>query len=248
MIEEEKDFVASARAGDIEAFRIDSTMTIVQQEDGSLLLHSPVTYTPELLQRIRTQLGGEVFVSAIIAPNLQHWLELKEWAAQFPEARVYVAPAAEGECLLDKLQLPSERTSVLDTEGSIGSMQYRLLDGAALMLNEVAFFHTVSRTLVLSDAFYSGYDPEHPPNAFTRVWFKVTKPHWSETSLPIYRTSRVVSNGDPDILLDCIRILCKSWQPESIVAAHGNKLPFRNDPQQAWIDSWAVTSPCNWSQ
>ena len=45
----------------------------------------------------------------------------------------------------------------------------------------------------------------NPPNVFTRVWFKLTKEHWCSSQLPSYRTSRVISDGDPEELLTSIK-------------------------------------------
>ena len=105
-----------------------------------------------------------------------------------------------------------------------------LISGAPLMLNEVVFFHTKSSTLIVADAFYSGHccthygqtnpKPENqsnlekksevmPPNAFTRIWFKMTKDHWCSPQLPSYRTTRVLSNGNPEVLLSCIKSIIK---------------------------------------
>ena len=102
--------------------------------------------------------------------------------------------------------------------------------GAPLMLNEIVFFHTKSSTLIVADAFYSGHccthygqtnpKPENqsnlekksevmPPNAFTRIWFKMTKDHWCSPQLPSYRTTRVLSNGNPEVLLSCIKSIIK---------------------------------------
>ena len=58
-----------------------------------------------------SKLGSKV--SAIIAPNLQHWLGCSSWASLFPKAMVYVAPEAEGECLLQKLGLENRYNGLL---------------------------------------------------------------------------------------------------------------------------------------
>ena len=74
----------------------------------------------------------EVIFCKFSAPNLQHWLGCASWAKLFPEATVYVAPAAEGECLIEKLDLNHKsRAKVLEEKGSLfdGQLLYSLLKG-----------------------------------------------------------------------------------------------------------------------
>jgi len=240
---------------DVESFDIDTTTTIVKLKDGSLVLHSPAEATPDL-EAVVGKLGNKV--SAIIAPNLQHWLGCASWAKLFPEATVYVAPAAEGECLIEKLDLNRKsRAKVLEEKGSLfdGQLLYSLLKGAPLMLNEVVFFHKKSSTLIVADAFYSGHCCNHygpgsvmskpetemlnPPNVFTRIWFKLTKDHWCSPQLPSYRTTRVVSNGNPGELIFCIWSIFQDWDPKQMICAHGDRVVEEN-PGNALIQAWTT--------
>ena len=156
MLNEEMRYVQAVRDNEDQVFDIDTTTTVITLSDGSLVLHSPAEATDALVAEV-AKLGTEV--AAIIAPNLQHWLGCSSWAAIFPEAMVYVAPAAEGEDLLQKLGLEnSNRAKVLEEKGSLfqGQLSYRLLQGAPLMLNEVVFLHLESSTLLVADAYYPG--------------------------------------------------------------------------------------------
>jgi len=247
MINEEADYIDAVRDGAISSFDIDTTTTIIRLTDGSLILHSPAEATGALVMEI-AKLGSTV--SAIIAPNLQHWLGCASWAELFPDAQVLVAPDAEGESLLEKLDMvDDDRASVLNTSGSLfdGQLEYRLLEGAPLMLNEVVFFHGSSSTLLVADGFYTGHCcnsntmdtplKTEPPNPFTRIWFKMTKDHWSSSQLPSYRTSRVLTNGEPEILVACIRSLVSDWRPQRMISAHGDTVTD-SSPGQALISAW----------
>lgn len=294
MLEEESEYLCSVQKDEVDRFGIDTTTTVIKLEDGSLVLHSPAEATEELRAAVG-KVGKKV--TAIIAPNLQHWLGCASWAALYPQATVFVAPPAMGECLVEKL--PAEMTNtvtVLEDKGSIfdGQLQYLLLKGAPLMLNEVVFLHEKSSTLIVADAFYSGHccgqeettgdslnqqktttksskhdtvnsvnnslssdmeinhrskyehqlnNTQHndyqlqPPNVFTRVWFKLTKEHWCSSQLPSYRTSRVLSDGDPDQLLASIREIISIWAPQQMVCAHGDRV-IDNNPGEALISAW----------
>lgn len=81
-------------------------------------------------------------VAFIVAPNLQHWLFVAEWATLYPAARILVAPPALGEDVREKLkpQLAKGRVcELLDPKQSqLGPLvQQRLLEGAPLNMNEV---------------------------------------------------------------------------------------------------------------
>jgi len=119
-----------------------------------------------------------------------------------------------------------------------GELGFRLLRGASLMLNEVAIFHRKSSSLLLADGFYPGYEPLTPPNAFSRVWFKMTKPHWTSRDLPTYRTGRV---DDPEALVATLEGLVADWAPKSIIAAHGSRVPYTVDPGEALVGGWKTT-------
>jgi len=268
MLRQEKEYLEAVRADAIESFDIDTTTTIVKLEDDSLVLHSPAEATPDLIAQVE-RVGDNV--SAIIAPNLQHWLGCASWAELYPEATIYVAPEAEGECLIEKLGLQMNlRAKVLEEKGSLfgGQLVYSLLKGAPLMLNEVVFFHKKSSTLIVADAFYSGHCCTHygqeesrsragnpggqsrfedlpaPPNTFTRIWFKMTKDHWCSPQLPSYRTTRVISNGSPEVLISCIKSIVKAWAPTQMICAHGDRVVEEN-PGAALIHAWTKgVSPC----
>jgi len=290
MLDEEVAYLSSVQRDEVSSFGIDTTTTIIRLEDGSLVLHSPAEATHQLRAAV-AQVGRKV--AAIIAPNLQHWLGCASWAALFPQATVFVAPPAMGECLMEKMtDTLKNPMKVLQDEGALfnGQLQYALLKGAPLMLNEVVFLHEKSSTLIVADAFYSGHCCGHedttegsqkhdqtsptklskegnineinrhlasdmeinhrskyehqlsehqlnPPNVFTRVWFKLTKEHWCSPQLPSYRTSRVLSDGDPAQLLKSIREIIGSWEPQQMICAHGDRV-IDNNPGEALINAW----------
>uniref|UniRef100_A0A0G4HKF2 DUF4336 domain-containing protein n=1 Tax=Chromera velia CCMP2878 TaxID=1169474 RepID=A0A0G4HKF2_9ALVE len=235
---EEKENVRRLLGGEDLPFPIDTTMTVVRLSgdggDGSLLvLHSPVPIDPDLRAEIDV-LGKVAF---IIAPNLQHWLFVPHASRLFPDAKVFVAPSACGENLAEKM--PEVPCHVLRDDGGedIPGLPQQLLRGAPLMMNEVLFFHGPSKTLIASDGFYGGHKKEMCPTWFARLWFRVTKDHWQICKLPSYRTTRVVSHGNPKELLACVEDLVSRWEFEQIIYAHGSP-PFREQPRKAFVDSW----------
>lgn len=101
--------------------------------------------------------------------------------------------------------------------------------------NNISFQEERSATEIIEDIKKG---KGSPPNAFTRVWFKMTKKHWCSPELPIYRTSRVLSNGNPEVLVSCIRSLVKDWAPTKMIGAHGDRV-VEEKPGAALIRAWS---------
>jgi hypothetical protein len=119
----------------------------VMRESGNLLLHSPVAHEPELERALRA-LGEPRW---LVAPNKVHHLFLGDWVKACPEAEPCAAPG-----------LPEKRRDlsfrhVLGAEPPPGwpaSVKLEPIEGAPQM-NEIAFLHAPSRTLVLTDLVFN---------------------------------------------------------------------------------------------
>jgi len=222
--------------GESTPFPLDSTMTIIKK-DGRLTLHSVVPLDDDLLKEVK-KLGE---VSLLLAPNLQHWLFLQGWLEAFPSADIGLVPGAFDEDLQEKMKflddhggkvfllkedLNQEEVKNLSTK--IG-LTGKLLKGAPLSLNEFVFFHPRSGTLIASDSFYGGYSNSETPTWFARLWFKLTKSgSFRAARLPIYRTSRVISHGDQEQLIESAEEMFGEWNVKQITFAHGTS-PFNKE-------------------
>jgi len=122
-------------------------MTVIRLSDGSLFLHSPIRLD-DGLRRELDELGE---VRAIVAPNKAHHLFVGDCCAAYPNAKLYGA-----------LGLPLKRKD-LNFAGMLGDeprpewrgdIEQRTVRGMP-MLNEVAFFHPSSRTLILTDLVFN---------------------------------------------------------------------------------------------
>jgi hypothetical protein len=121
-------------------------MTIVRI-GGDLLLHSPVPLEPAT----RSALDSIGRVRWIVGPNRVHHFWLGDYARAYPEALLCGAPGLAEKRrdlrfrgVLDDAQPPPWGPSV----------RIALLRGAP-SLNELAFFHPASRTLVLTDLAFN---------------------------------------------------------------------------------------------
>ena len=117
-------------------------MTIIRLSNGELFLHSPVKLSAELVASVR-QLGD---VSFIVTPNNFHGLFVEDWILQFPHAKHYSAK--------DKIS-SSTITLTEDIDGELlGEIKTVKIAGAP-RVNEFAFIHRSSGTLILTDIAFN---------------------------------------------------------------------------------------------
>ena len=122
-------------------------MAVVKLSDGGLFLHSPI----RLDGGLRMELDALGEVRAIVAPNKFHHLFAADCREAYPNAKLYAAPG-----------LPEKRKDLkfdglLADEPRIewrGDLEQQRIQGMP-MVNEVAFLHPSSRTLILTDLVFN---------------------------------------------------------------------------------------------
>jgi hypothetical protein len=180
-------------------------MTVMRLPNGKLMLHSPIAADPALVREVQA-LGP---VAYLIAPNKLHHLFVAQWQDTCPDALLYVAPGLD------------TKRSDLAIDGVLGDSPHaswkdvidQVFLGGFSFVNEVAFFHAPSATLILTDlAFNVG--PESPP--LTRAFFRLggTYGRLSPTLL-----ERILVRDRAMFRAALERIL--EWPFERIVVAHG---------------------------
>jgi hypothetical protein len=199
--------------------QIGTRMTIVSYKEGKLLLHSPVPLTQELRQGLSAL--GEV--GAIVAPNRYHHLHVKDYIEEYPQALVYAAPG-----------LPEKRKDlrfhdVLSDESPEaweGRLAQTVVRGMPA-LNEVVFFHPVSRTLMLTDLCFN-----YPPSQ--SFWQRLYR-RWIqdyEAKFAVARIIKLMVRDRGALRFSCDRIL--QWDFDRVTVTHGEilesggKEAFRN--------------------
>jgi hypothetical protein len=149
-------------------------MTVVKLDGGGLLVYSPVAPTPECIQLMRELEAEHGEVKYIILPTvsgLEHKVFVGPFARRFPRAIVFIAPHQWSYPLnlpLNWLGFPGDRTQILPEDSTkapfADQFDYAMLGPIGLGLGpfaEIAFFHTRSRTLLVTDSVLSV--PEEPP-------------------------------------------------------------------------------------
>lgn len=199
-------------------------MTIIRLSTGKLLLHSPVKISDGLLSSIR-ELGEVEF---IVTPNNFHGLFVEEWRKEFPGAKYFTAR-----------EVTKSDGSIFSLD-SIGSKALRSdleiirIEGVA-RLNEYAFIHKASNSLILTDlAFNIGANVSLCSKVFFRLNGVFDK----------FGPSRLMKTmiTDPVALSTTIEEIL-SFEIRRIIVSHGNILESnaRSTLKEAFSD--LVTKP-----
>jgi hypothetical protein len=133
-------------------FHFPARMTVLPLKDGGLALVSPVPIDEAMAARIAAL--GEV--RFLIAPCLLHHMYLADALRRYPAARVvaprglkHKQPALRIDFALEEA-LPEELSSAVDVVPIEGAPK----------LDEFAFFHKATRTLVLTDLVFNIEQPK----------------------------------------------------------------------------------------
>ena len=121
-------------------------MSVIRFLDGGLLLCSPTRHTPDL-QRALEALGP---IRHLVAPNVGHWMFLRDWQRACPDAVTWAAPG-----LRDRTQVRAAGVRIDHDLGPVAPAAWRDQVEQVLVLAplfaEVALFHRASRTLIVTD-------------------------------------------------------------------------------------------------
>ena len=183
-------------------------MTAARLADGTLWIHSPCAYSPELASELAA-LGP---IAHVVAPNAIHDTYLEGWFLACPQARFH---GAKG---LSRNRPDLKFTDGLgDTPPAAWATTFDQLAVRGMpRLNEVVFLHRASRTLILTDlAFNLGADMPF----LSRVMLKINDCY------DCFGTSRILRTTFKDrtaIRTSLDRIL--AWDFDRLVLSHGRNV------------------------
>jgi hypothetical protein len=131
------------------------SMTVVRLMNGEVWLHSPTPYD----ERLRSEIERIGPITHLIAPNVAHWSFLRDWQARCIGAVTWAAPG-----LRQRTQVKRSGV-VLDhdlgpsaPEAWVSDIDQVTVPGG-FGVNEVAFLHRSTATLVLTDLI-ENFEPE----------------------------------------------------------------------------------------
>lgn len=188
-------------------------MTVLRLASGALLLHSPTRFDFKLKKELE-QSGR---IEHLIAPNSAHWTFVKEWQSHLPGALTWAAPGLRRRAQVRRsgVRLDHDLGQAAPDAWSdeIDQSVVPGLGGFA----EVALFHRMSRTLVLTD-LVQNLEPEKLP-LLTRPIARLAGVTAPGGKAPIYLRAIVKLKGRE--ARDAAERLV-AFQPERVVFAHGS--------------------------
>jgi hypothetical protein len=195
--------------------QIPTRMTVLGLSDGRLVLHSPIAMDDALAEEV-TRLGT---VTDIVAPNCLHHLYLAGAAARFPRAQVHGPPG-----LREKRPDISFHSVLSDRPPATWGEEIDLLLLAGQpRINELAFLHRRSRTLIVSDFVFHMLRPQGFATGLLLRMFGTHRRLARSRLWHLYTRDRRAARRSERALLE--------WQFERLVMAHGE--PVLGEAHQA---------------
>lgn len=179
-------------------------MTLVRLRAGGLFVHSPLPLDGEL----GTEVDALGPVVAVVAPSRFHHLSVGAWRDAYPDAVFACSPGLETK----RSDIAWDRVLGDRAEPEWQDELEQVLFAARTMENEIAFFHTATRTMICADVIFNL--SEHP-DRLTRLvalllWNRRPGATWLEHVMLRDRQGAREQVG---------RML--AWKPERILLAHG---------------------------
>jgi hypothetical protein len=206
-------------------------MTLVKLASGDVWLHSPTAYTPALRNEIE-QLGP---IAHLVAPNIAHWSFLNDWQRHCPQALTWAAPG-----LRERAQV---RRSAVVLDADLGSEPpqawardlSQLTIRGGFGVNEVAFLHGATRTLILTDLVENFESEKVSP--LLRPLVRAAGAMAPDGKAPVhYRFA--VNRRRREAAVAARRLL--DWAPERVIFAHGRWFETDGTPRLRHSLRWLL--------
>ncbi len=186
-------------------------MTVIRLSSGELCLHSPIHHSDTLARHLK----GLGPVGHLVAPSIGHWTTIAEWQRTFPEAVTWAVPNLSRRWQVRRSDLRIDRTLAETEVPGRGEIEAVIVPGLG-GFREVAFFHSTSSTLILTDLLQRLEADRVPVR--TRIYAKAVGTLSSSARAPSYLHAALRWRGRP-ARRAVSRLI--EWQPERVIFAHG---------------------------
>jgi hypothetical protein len=184
-------------------------MTVMQLEDGGIVLHSPTRYDPVLRQEIES-LGA---IRHIVAPNSAHWSFVKDWKGRVPDALTWAAPGLRRRRPVKKARIPWHGDLGAQSQAHFGPDIDQIEVPGIGGFCEVCFYHQKSRSLVVTDLIQNLDD--HHQSSMMRLFSKLIG---ARDRAPIYLRAVVRLKGE---LAKAAARQLVALAPKRVIFSHG---------------------------
>ena len=190
-----------------------SRMVVVRLHSGELFLWSPT----EPDDRLRAQIDVLGPVRHLVSPNKIHYAHIGEWKRAYPEAVAWASPGVR-----ERAASQGDVDVAFDAElGNEPDPAWRedldqLIFRGSRYMEEVAFFHRKTQTLILADLI-ENFEPEKVGGAYGWLVRLAGAAH-PDGKAPV--DLRLTFFGRKDEARASFERLL-AWEPEKVIVAHG---------------------------
>ena len=187
------------------------TMTIIRLPNGGLFIHSPTKFDSSTASALAS-LGA---IDSIVWPSWWHDMYLREYAAAYPNARLFGAP------ILVKWHRPMSTLRILDAASPVWApvLDQVYVDRMRLFLDEFVFLHLASRSVIVADL---AFNLDERRDWFTRWSFGMVGAYPGCNIPWFYR----LAPRDRRYLRAKIEYILE-WDFDRLIVGHGSLVPTR---------------------
>lgn len=187
-------------------------MTVIRLAGGDLVLHSPTRFSGDLKREL-DQVGR---IRHLVAPDIAHWMFLRDWQAQCPDAVTWAAPGLRERAAVRKAGVRLDHDLADAAPPAWAEDIEQAIVRGGFGFTEVDLFHKPTRTLVLTDLVMN-LEPQKLP-ALARPGLRLAGVLAPDgRTMPYLRL--IVSLKRNDAALAMSRLLAR--HPERVIFAHG---------------------------
>jgi hypothetical protein len=201
--------------------------TIIRLGSGGLFIHSPTPLDAGLTAEIE-RIGIPRW---IVGPNRLHYWWIPDWHAVYPGAEIYLAPRTREQA---RGRLDFDCRTLDWPAGYPWDAEIKTLPVTGAYMTELVFFHSASRTLVLTDLIENFESAKVRPFMRLLSWIGGVRDPNGSTPRDMrlsFRKHRSQAKAAVETMI--------AWEPERIILAHGRWYPHggRAELQRAfrWI-------------
>jgi hypothetical protein len=189
--------------------------------DGSLWVHSPNA----LDEAVRAEVDALGPVAHVVAPNQFHHAWLDAWRAAYPDAVVHGARGLAEK----KPEYRFDRVLGAEPDPAWADLFDQRVIGGAAKINEVAFLHRPSRTLLLTDTCFN---VGHEAPFLTRLLMRLNGRLGSFGPTRIFKS---MVDDLPEVRRHVLE-LADAWDFDRVHVAHGE--PVETDGRARLRAAW----------
>ncbi|KAL7552349.1 hypothetical protein ACHAWF_015591 [Thalassiosira exigua] len=201
-----------------------SRMTVVKLSSGRILVHSPC----EIDDQLKAEIESLGTVDCIIAPGNYHHLHLPSCQKAFPSAKTLICPGVEKK----RDDLRYDRIIGDEPDEAYSCDIDQVIIQGNRIINEVAFYHKSSKTLILVDSIELIGDKAPGTNWVLQFWWKYVLRMWNIAKpAPEYQMGwrdRVKARKSMERILE--------WDFDKVIIAHGENI--EKDAKDVVREAW----------